>query len=85
MRRHPRPGEGEGVQQGREQRWVLPRGGTHELKGGHTTRGGRPSAARRHTGGPGVGWGRPQAGSNPLTPNPPIARAARTLKAFNPR
>ena len=24
-------------------------------------------------------------GSNPLTPNPPVARAARTLKAFNPR
>ena len=33
----------------------------------------------------GVGQGRLQAGSNPLTPNPPVARAARTLKVANPR
>ena len=33
------------------------------------------------------GWDRAgytQAGSNPLTPNPPVARAARTLKVANP-
>ena len=28
--------------------------------------------------------GRLQAGSNPLTPNPPVARAARTLKSHQP-
>ena len=44
------------------------------LRGGHETQGRRPSAAPRHT-----------AGSNPLTPNPPVAREATTLKAFNPR
>ena len=54
------------------------------LGGEHITRGGRPSAAPRHTRGPGEGYGRPHAGTNPLTPNPPVARAARTLKAFNP-
>ena len=30
------------------------------------------------------GIGRAQAGSNPLTPNPPVTRAARTLKVANP-
>ena len=55
------------------------------LRGGHTTRGGRPSAALDTPGGQGCDRAMPQAGSNPLTPNPPAARAARTLKAFNPR
>ena len=59
-RRLPRPGEGEGVQQGREQRCY--RAGARRsrsaakegLRGGHTSRGGCPSAAPRRTGGPGV-------------------------------
>ena len=55
------------------------------FRGGHLARGGRPSAAPRHNRGPGVGYGRPQAGSNPQTPHPLVERAARTLKSVNPR
>ena len=89
-RQLPRPGEdGWEVEQGREQRCCP----TQAHRGRNTATQGAP---RREHGtwwtsfhrttthrGPGVGYGKPQAGSNALTPNPLVARAATRLKVAN--